>query len=466
MPSAPAGGSATNTGAVAELQSLIAQTGAGTQEGIAQMAGFPVDAVTGGINAVGQMTGLYEPIQNPVGGSASIDAFMSPLRANVPEPATRGERVARRVGEEIGAGAVMAPAAMLSPAVRAAPGAFAATEAASTLGSGASAAAANEMFPGSATAEIVGSLLGGVPAGMAATRLTGTGTRPADVIRGIDDQRATARQLYGEVRADPRTLPLSSTQGMVGDIQARMADERLYPRLQPSSSAMLDVLIEEGANPMRIEDVENLRRLTTQSLPSNAADADRRLSTIMKDEITQYLEGLNDPVASTLTEARDAYRRGSAAGAVETATDRAALRAATSGTGGNEINAIRQNLRRILEQPRLSRSFTEQELGQIRQIVEGTPDQNVLRSLSRIAPSTGGLSAMLGVGGAMASPEAALPIMGAGELARYAGERSTRSSIARLLQSLAPDRTLAPSQPGIEGIISALLAARTASSDE
>jgi hypothetical protein len=441
------------------------QFGVGTQEGIASMAGFPVDAVTNLINAGGGAIAgeSFQPIQRPFMGSESIAGMLEPVRRGVPDPQTRSERFARRIGEEAGAGAVMLPAAMATvPGAMARPGALASAEMASAVGAGAGAAAANEIAPGSAMAEITGALLGGVPTGVLSSRLAGLGGEDALIRPGIEDQRAWANELYGEVRADQRVLPQESVEGLVGSLGSRMDAERINPRLQPGSAAILDAISADAARPTRIEDVENLRRLTTRALPATASPDDRRLSQIMQGQISDYLESLGDPVADKLPEARAAYRRASAAGDVASATDRAALRAATSGTGGNEINAVRQNLRRILDTPRLSRSFTQDELGAIREIVEGTASQNTMRRLSRIAPSTGGLSAMLGIGGVMADPMIALPVIAGAEGMRAVGERSTQASIARLLQSLAPDRVMRPSDPGVDAIARALMGIRTA----
>jgi hypothetical protein len=471
------------------VSSVAAQTGAGSQVGIANALGFPVDAIAGAINGLGamrpqvdsqmvmredgipdlQVSGITqrEPIiQNPIGGSASIDSLMQPLRANIPEPQNRAERIGRRVGEEVGASAAMAPVAMGSAAVRAAPGLFAGTEAAAALGSGAGAAIANEVAPDSMTAEIVGALTGGLTGGGLAARTLGTGATPATMRGGIEDQRMRAADAYAHVRADQRVLPQQSTDTLVDRLTGRMGKERLNPRLHPSSAAILDAVTDDAARPLRIEDVEDLRRMTEQNMPAQAVKRDRTLGGFMKDEITDYLDSLNDPVADSLREGRDAYRRASAAQSIDDASTRAARRAASTGSGGNEINAMRQNLRSILDNPRKARSFKPEELEMMEQVVRGTADQNVLRRLSRFAPSSGGLSAMLGIGGTMASPAIALPVMAVTELAKGAGERSTRATIDALMQSIAPNRVLKPGDQGMTPVIRALLAGRTASGGE
>lgn len=443
------------------VSGTAAQFGVGTQSGIANMLGFPVDAVTGAINGVGQATGMWDGIQNPVGGSASIAALMEPLNRNIPAPQTGLERGARRVGEEVGASAVMFPAALASPAVRAAPASAATVEGASALGSGTAAAVANEVAPDSMTAEIVAALTGGMAAGKLASSAMDMGSSPAVIRPGIEEQRMRAADAYGEVRADPRVLPQDGVDDMALGISSRMDAERLNPRLQPGSANIMDAILQDSSAPMRIEDIENLRRMTTQNLPATATPADRRLSRIMTDEITSYLDNLDDPVADALRTGRDAHRRASAATSVSEATDKATRRAARTGTGGNEINASRQNISALVENPRKARSFRPEELAMMDEIARGTTGQNAMRKLSRFAPSSGGLSSMLGIGGALASPQIALPIMAVTEGAKALGERSTRASIAKLLQSLAPDRVLNPSDPGIQKIISALLAART-----
>jgi hypothetical protein len=440
---------------------LIGQFGAGTQTGIANTLGFPVDAVTGGLNALGGITGGWGPIEDPFLGSGTFETMLRPFNENIPAPATMAERYTRRFGEDAGASAVMAPLGASTAITKGVLPQFLAAEGASAVGSSVAGQTAQEVAPDSPWANIVASLIGGGLAGGGTVKAMGDGGEAATIRRGIDEQKAIAGDAYGAVRADNRIIPQDSVDNMALGISGRMDAEKINPRLQPGSTAILDAILQDSSGPMRIEDIENLRRMTTQNLPVTATPADRRLSTIMTDEITQYLDNLDDPTADALKEGRAAWRRGSAASAVEDATDKATRRAARTGTGGNEINAIRQNLSGLIENPRKARSFTPAELAMMDEVVRGTTGQNALRGLSRFAPSSGGLSSMLGIGGAMASPTIALPIMAVTEGAKALGERSTRNSIAALLKSLAPDRVLKPSEAGIGPIVQALLAART-----
>lgn len=448
-------------GAPGSFERLAAQAGVGSQFGIANMLGLPVDAVAGALSGIGEMTGLYGPIEAPVGGSEFFSSLMEPIRQNVPDPTTRGERIARRVGEEVGAAAAGFPLAFAAPAVRAAPAAAAAVEGAAAVGGGLGAAGLQEAFPESTAANILGALGGGLAVGGAASRLAGVGGRAADIVPGMQSQRDTASDIYSQVRADTRVVPPQVNQSLSDRLTARMAEERLNPRLQSGSASIFDAIVTDLKGPMRIEDLENLRRMTTSNMPQNASKADRRLGQIMRQEITDFLDELDDPTANLLREGRDAYRRSAAAETVSELADQALRRAATTGTGGNDINTLRQNLNRILNNRRLRSSFTESELNTMRQIVEGSTSQNLLRRLSRLSPTSGGLSSILGIGGAMANPAVAFPIMGIGAAAGLAGRRSTGQAYEGLLQQLAPDRVLRPRELGAGGVSRGLLGLRT-----
>lgn len=471
------------------------QAGAGSQEGIASILGFPVDAVTGGINGVGALTGLWSPIENPVGGSASIGAALEPFRSDIPQPRTAGEAFARRVGEEVGAGAAGFPLALSSNAGRGlismgdeaarlvgrnvaarpdvsgssiSPIAAALVDGASSLGSGVGAATANYLSPDSVTAEVIGSLLGGVPVGMLASRAAGLDGQAAQVAEGtMESQKRRAADAYRTVADDTSIIgPQGATDLELGIIQ-RAIDSGIDPDLTPNAAALEKGISRRIGPNMTIEDVEDLRRIVGGGISNTASDSDKRVAMAMKNEITDYLDSLNTPATEALREGRDATRRYKAAELVTGATEKAERRAAASGSGGNEINAIRQNLRGILDNPNKARSFTTSERAAMEEIVRGSTDQNMMRRLSRFAPSSGGLASMLGIGGALANPAVTMPIVGVTEGAKMMGERSTQKSVDNLVRSLLGERVTKVGETGIDPIVAALLGLRiSAQGDE
>lgn len=445
------------------VSGAVAQFGAGSQVGIARGLGFPVDAVTGGINALGGVTGLWDPIERPFLGSEHIDSMISPLRANVAEPSGAFERGVRRVGEEVGAGAAMAPLGMLAPGASAAPGAFLLADTASSVGAGVGSAVANEVAPGSVTAEFAGALLGGLPAGYAAARGLGVTGTDATVRGGIEEQRAIAGDAYQAVRADGTTLPQAGVDDMALDMRQAAIDAgmdvdnvRYGDSLTPRAFRTSDVVLDRLSSPQTVADIEETRRYISRSLMTSTDPNEQRLGRIMMNRIDEYYDTLDGDTVARLMEGRDAYRRTMAAETIENAAGSAELRAASTGTGGNEINALRQNLRRILENPRIRSSFNQEQLDSIEEIVRGTGGTNALRHLSRMAPTSSGAASFMHLLGASALPPwLAMPMALGSQGAKALGERQVRNALSGVVDSIAPSRIVEGGRLGARNALAA-----------
>mgnify|MGYP001796145680 FL=1 len=113
-------------------------------------------------------------------------------------------------------------------------------------------------------------------------------------------------------------------------------------------------------------------------------------------------------------------------------------RAATTGSGGNVVNAHRQNIRRVLETPKLRAGFSKEELKAMREIADGKPTQNALRLLGKLSPTSGGLtlggfSASAAASGAAGNPLFMAPsALGLG--AKRLSDRSTKKQVQGLAQ--------------------------------
>ena len=127
--------------------------------------------------------------------------------------------------------------------------------------------------------------------------------------------------------------------------------------------------------------------------------------------------------------------------------------AATTGTGGNQVNANRQNIRAIYDRERdLTKSgrrsgYTPDEMAAMARVVHGTPGSNVARALGRMAPSSGALPmAMMGYGGAggvgmaglTGNPVLALPAIagGVGEISKALAGKMTQKQIDSLMATI------------------------------
>ncbi len=464
------------------LPNILAQFGVGSQGGIAQMAGLPVDAVTGAINGVGELTGMWNPIQNPVGGSESIGALFAPLNENVPAPQNMLERGARRVGQEVGASAALGPLAMAAPAVRAAPLPYVATEAASAIGGGTGAAIANEIAPGSATAEIIGQLAGGLPAGYAAGRQFDTD--PIDKLRSADvsgdELTLQAGRLYDDAAANGVTAPQAATQGLAGDVRAIASKEGLisptgriaesYPKIKDAIN-MVDDFAKGEMTPDQMQAV----RRTFQNAARSADPAESRVGTIMLGKFDDFVE----PLAPQFKEANKLYRRAMLGKTMDETADLADARASQFSGSGLE-NAMRTEYRaldRKIIKGQMKGLSPDQEAA-IRQVTRGGPVENTLRGLGKAAP-TGVVSAGMGagvpflignaIGGPVLGAIAGAGTLGGSAIARKLAETMgmTNMEMAELLMRSADGKMPDGVKAGMSKVAAALLGVRAAGgSDE
>lgn len=458
---------------------LVEQAGNGLNEGLAATLGAPVDLLTTGINmgtgGINRATGSnIPPITNPVGGSQSFVKLLGGVGAITDaEPQTTAQRYTRSIAREGGALAIPG-AATVAKANKAAPvlGGFTA----STLGAGTGAQAASDATGGNATAEALGGLLGGLSP-LAATRIT---RPPAPT---MEELRQVETQGYGTVNQSTARLSPEIASKLADDIEGAFgkrsaAARKMNPKAAVAAKAIADDL---RRNPPTITEVEEARRWIGQNVAGSTDLGERAIGVQMKQRIDAFLDGLqpNDLTGSNdaqglvnnLKTARNATKRRKKAELIEAEdtglVDRGINRAATTGTGGNELNAIRQNVRRILDNPKERRKFEDWELPAMRDIVKGTPTQNGLRILSRLAPSAGALP-LSGAGAAVATSSLTgnplfLVPPALGEFGRLGGDAMLRSQVNGLGDLLRNGQPIVRRQsPSQQGLLGALLAAQGA----
>ena len=441
---------------------LADQFSSGLNEGIARFAGVPVDLMTGALNlggaGVNALLGTEIPaIENPVGGSGTFTSAMDPLISDA-DPQTAGQRYARRGGQEIGFGI---PAAMTGAAIpgygAAAREAMAPYMAASVAGDAGAALAgqtAREVAPNSPIADLIASLLGGGGASYAASRMT-----PAlAATPTLDEMKSKASGLWEKVQSAPETLTDSATAGLEAATRGALPTSQLAPRSYPAAFAAAED-VGTLQNP-RVFDVEEARRIIGDAVAGDPKEA--RVGVAMKKAIEDYMGTLKpadlqggsaDETLDALAAARKTTHQTKKADAVINKEMRGESRAATTGTGGNEVNAIRQNIRTLFDKerdPTLSgarQGFSPDEMKAMDTVVFGDTKSNIARLLGRMAPTSGALPmTMTGLGGASGAtatlatgnPFFAIPAIagGVGELSKAAAEKMTKDQIAVLLATI------------------------------
>jgi len=191
-------------------------------------------------------------------------------------------------------------------------------------------------------------------------------------------------------------------------IRSELADFGYDPALQPRVKVVLDRLQTAADDNITLKGIDLVRRVADNARKSQDP-SERAIGNKVIGEIDKFVERLNpqdvltgDPKAgvTALVKARTIWSRVAKNERFHNSVETARNRASTAGSGANEENAIRQNLRRELEK---GRGYTTDERAALKTIVKGTPMQNTMRWAGKMAPTgvvssgiSGSLGAMLG----------------------------------------------------------------------
>jgi hypothetical protein len=473
---------ASQANAAANQTSVGEQALTGAYEGLARGAGAPVDIVSSVLRTAGVPVG-----DSPIGGAQSLRSLFQALSGGEAmtdvEPQTTGQRIVRRgteaFGEALPAAATLAvagPKAAISAApttyqaakqalagVRTeaakAPARFAGTEAATSLTAGLSGATVAEVFPESPTAQMAAEIIGAIGGGKFADAAQRIAQKTPKGPMSAADLKKEAGNLYELQKKEGLSAQPQVTENIFDDVfgmldqqgylnpikgsdKVRVAPD--YAKLRPVYS-MLEAYADKG---MTAANIQTLRRSISARMNDAVGEEKSALRNVLRifDENTAEL-------APEIKVANAMYARAMKADQIEELRELAQTRA-TSANMDLE-NALRTEFRPLLRKiiKGQERGWTQSEIDQIKQIVEGGSTENMMRFIGKFAP-TGPVSAM---GGASAAgitgmltrdPYIAAGVgsamYGAGAASKAMGGRLQQANIDKLYQGIIKDRNLSP----------------------
>jgi phage terminase Nu1 subunit (DNA packaging protein) len=346
-----------------------------------------------------------------------------------PAPANGVERVARKLGVFAGGALPFGPAAMVPAAT-------------ATAGSEVGRVTDQAGLTGG-YGEAVGAIAGGIAPGAlrgSATRATQTGAPSNDQLREL------AKTAYTQADDAGVVVNQSGLSRLAQGIREDLTALAFRPKLQPRVAATLDEIDNSlQAGNVTLKDIDTLRRVARNAMTGAADDAERAMASKMIDRIDDFVDdiapselvtGNAQQAATALKQARDYWKRLKKSELIDDAVERAERRAASTGTGGNTDNAIRQNIRAILDNPKKARMFTKQERMLMDRVVRGTASQTALRMLAGLSPDKGFFPLLVTGGAYLGGGPAALALPAAGYAARQAAEAFTGGNVSRLSEAV------------------------------
>lgn len=269
-------------------------------------------------------------------------------------------------------------------------------------------------------------------ASLLAARLTQPAAPKAPTVETLKQQ---ADDLYRAGAARPGADP-ASVQGLASQIDNELQALNIKTPTgrvlaEGNVKKFLDVLDDYKGQQMKPEQMQTMRRILTDAA-SSADPADRRIGMALLEKFDDW----RNTAVPEYKQADALYGRMKRAQDVDWRMQKAENRAASSGSGGNTVNAMRQNIRGILDEPKRLRGFSPDEKRAMQEIVRGSRTVNTLRNIGKLSPDSG-FFPLLGLGASSAAfgPLGAAP-SAAGYFARAAAEGMTKNQINQLMDMI------------------------------
>lgn len=441
------------------INDAIPAAGAGLARGAASFADLPSDVL-------GMGAGLGSAVAEGLGWASPEEAEAAQAYISSMGPALTGQdrsardQAAMATGGatefrgDTTAGQYAGTAAEFVPGALAAPGGLLSNALRYGVVPGLASEGAGQLTEGTA-AEPVARAVAPIAAGL----LGGLATRPArpkaptrEALRGQADDLYKA----GDARAAAADVDVLAAQidSELTNLNIKTPTGRIVA--DGNVKKFLDVLEDYKGQPMTPEQMQTARRLLTDAAGSTDA-SDRRIGSAL---LSKFDEWRNARVPE-YSQADQLYGRAKRAEDVDFRIEKAERRAASTGTGGNAVNAARQNIRAILDNPKARRGYSAEEIEAMEAIVRGDAATNLMRLVGRMSPNSGALPLIgLGASSATFGPLGAVP-SALGYFARGGAETMTNRQIG-LLSELIRNGAPLPSRgsAGIgEGILAALAGA-------
>ncbi len=300
-----------------------------------------------------------------------------------------------------------------------------------------------------AAAPVVARAAGAVVGG--ASRALGRGQPNSQPV--VDALRQAKTAAYQAVDDMGVAYSPDAAKSLASGITDELSAANISPARHPKAFSMLQDVQSRlnSGQPITLTDLDQLRQVVSRDVaglrgPDNAAERfmGRKIISNIDEFVDsagpeQMINGDAQDAASAIAKARDLNARYRKVSTVQDAVDSAKLRAASTGSGGNANNAIRQNLRRFIDPTSGKRiqNLTPDEQNALQTAVTGTQTQNLLRQVGKLSPEGNGLMMAGQLGAGLVSHGASVPVAIAGLVAKHIADASTQQNVSKLITLMA-----------------------------
>lgn len=222
-------------------------------------------------------------------------------------------------------------------------------------------------------AEETGSPALGLAAGVAAGIPFAMGAKGTLQAPTVQELKGQAGQQYKFAEDVGAVFKKNSYNQFANKLESTLAKEGLDKALQPRVFAALERIKDTKNSNVTLENMEILRRIS-QAAGSSADASERRLASIMVDNLDDFVEtaqpsqlakGSSEAV-SALTDARELWKRAKKTEIIDDLVASAELRAEANFSQSGMENALRRKLVNLADNPKALRAFTKEEQNAIK----------------------------------------------------------------------------------------------------
>lgn len=265
--------------------------------------------------------------------------------------------------------------------------------------------------------------------------------------------RRAANAAYNRAEAAGVVFRPEGVRRLAQSIVDDLAEFGFDPALQPGVMATLQRFKAMDGKNVTLKGLDVLRRVAGSAAKVVGNPSQSTISAKIIDRIDDFIEGATDADvlignakvgAGALAEGRKLWGQLRKSQMVDTAALKAERRADSTGKGTNADNAMRQNIRGLLDNPKTARGMTKAETAAAERVVRGTGTQNALRRVGALAPTgvvSGGIGSSLGAslgawlgGGPIGAGIGAVMLPAVGQAAKSMADRGTMKNVQRLSQ--------------------------------
>lgn len=364
-----------------------------------------------------------------------------------------GHKVARRVGEEVGASL---PLGLTKPV----------TTVISAIGSGLGASAAQEIDPNNPWLELAGQFGGGMLTnvlGNTAKRLATTMPKPKGAALTADDLELLKNEAYKTVDSLGAKYSPQGYGKLVSQMDNAVTSKNISPTRHPKAYSLLqDFKARAGkqySGGLSLTELDQLRQEVRRDLLRSSDASERHFGDLMMDEIDDFIRkaGSKDMLAGdgkaaneAVLAARDLNTRFRKTELIEDALYAADLRTAAS-SGGDVTAAIKRAFNSILLNPKKAASYSADEIADMEKLVKSGGGSKMLSMIGSLSADTGFKAILHGLLATHLGPlYAAVPILGTGAKALAGGRvaKEAEKIRAKVAAGPVPGNSLRPPAAG------------------